>query len=302
VLKLVDPDTGVRTTRSIIVENKDIYKTNAEIPVGYKDSIILDQNDGAVIIESNDYNNVTGGTTENWQIEGMQVLMSNMDVTNPDAINLNPTAGEPLYQQFELNENGSEPLKITDIGFQTTNNAPQSADLNFSFTLSDTDGDVTSLQDLNVIIQSGGTVVNGSGAFSGGTGNDILVGSSGNDTLTGGMGDDTLIGGAGTDTFDFNSAGEGIDRIKDFDPTTEVLDLSGIFSGPEDLSTLMSNGNIQLQQVDADGDNVADDVKILVDLDGTGSGPSNVLPTVTLVTVLNTLIGDLDQDPTIKVN
>lgn len=51
----------------------------------------------------------------------------------------------------------------------------------------------------------------------GGAGDDHLSGGRGADHLSGGAGDDSLSGGAGADTFYF-TAGDGVDRLTDFDP------------------------------------------------------------------------------------
>lgn len=76
----------------------------------------------------------------------------------------------------------------------------------------------------------------------GGDGNDFILGGMDNDTLTGGAGDDTLGGGAGEDIFIF-AAGSGNDKISDFSPSEDILDLSGAsagFSGKSDLEAVVS--------------------------------------------------------------
>lgn len=60
----------------------------------------------------------------------------------------------------------------------------------------------------------------------GGGGGDTLVGGAGGDSLFGGGGDDTLTGGAGADLFSFG-AGQGTDRITDFDVTEDILRIAG---------------------------------------------------------------------------
>ncbi|MBE9640236.1 DUF4214 domain-containing protein [Salipiger mangrovisoli] len=78
----------------------------------------------------------------------------------------------------------------------------------------------------------------GSGAdnWQGGAGNDQVAGGAGDDTLRGGAGDDVLIdgpgadrlsGGAGADVFVIGGDGE-LDRILDFEPGVDRLDLSGM--------------------------------------------------------------------------
>ncbi|MFZ5962866.1 CAP domain-containing protein [Thalassococcus sp. BH17M4-6] len=63
----------------------------------------------------------------------------------------------------------------------------------------------------------------------GGEGDDQLFGDAGNDTLNGGLGDDELRGGAGADTFVFNNlTAGGSDRIVDFTPGEDVIELSGL--------------------------------------------------------------------------
>ncbi|TPG35571.1 hypothetical protein EAH89_30520 [Roseomonas nepalensis] len=57
-------------------------------------------------------------------------------------------------------------------------------------------------------------------------GNDKLTGGAGNDTLVGGLGADTLEGGAGADVFRFDSLAEAGDRITDFAPGTDAIEVS----------------------------------------------------------------------------
>ncbi|QNJ02251.1 multicopper oxidase domain-containing protein [Synechococcus sp. PROS-U-1] len=57
-------------------------------------------------------------------------------------------------------------------------------------------------------------------------GNDEIYGGADNDRLIGGLGNNTLEGGPGQDTF---VAGNGFDTIQDFDPTTDVIEVSGDF-------------------------------------------------------------------------
>jgi len=70
----------------------------------------------------------------------------------------------------------------------------------------------------------------------GGAGNDSLFGGAGNDTLRGGTGTDLLNGGPGTDDFVFATAaeagrGRSRDRITDFQPGFDHVDLSGFLPG-----------------------------------------------------------------------
>lgn len=73
----------------------------------------------------------------------------------------------------------------------------------------------------------------GKDTLSGGNGNEHLNGGDGDDYIAGGSGSDTIITGAGRDTVPFTAADirEGsIDRVVEFDPNTDKLDLSGMRS------------------------------------------------------------------------
>ncbi len=67
----------------------------------------------------------------------------------------------------------------------------------------------------------------GNDTLTGGGGNDSLTGGAGNDTLIGGVGNDTLTGGTGADRFRFLLTTEGNDRVIDFDPANDRLEVSG---------------------------------------------------------------------------
>ncbi len=86
----------------------------------------------------------------------------------------------------------------------------------------------------------------GSDRIDGGAGDDTLHGGAGNDLIAGGAGTDRLVGGAGRDTFVFKQvsdsrAGDGIDRIMDFQIGQDLIDLSHFgantaVSGQQDLT------------------------------------------------------------------
>jgi Ca2+-binding RTX toxin-like protein len=67
----------------------------------------------------------------------------------------------------------------------------------------------------------------GNDTLIGGAGNNRLVGSGGNDRLSGGAGTDTLTGGAGADAFVVNGPADGVDRITDFTPGTDFMEILG---------------------------------------------------------------------------
>ena len=73
----------------------------------------------------------------------------------------------------------------------------------------------------------------GDDRLNGGDGIDYLHGGDGNDYLTGGSGSDTIVTGAGKDTVAFSASDirdGSIDRITDFNPYMDKLDLSGMRS------------------------------------------------------------------------
>ncbi|WP_267868487.1 hypothetical protein [Nostoc sp. CHAB 5836] len=69
------------------------------------------------------------------------------------------------------------------------------------------------------------TGTSGSDRIYGYGGNDTLKGGSGNDVLVGDIGDDILTGGPGRDAFLMYYSGGGIDRITDFSPQDDRVDM-----------------------------------------------------------------------------
>ncbi|MFZ6046670.1 retention module-containing protein [Pseudomonas sp. CR3202] len=219
LLKLIDPDDNSITTRAIVVDSEDIYKSSESNPYGIT---FADGSDGVVIIESNDFN----ASGENYLIYGAQLLTSTEAVTG-FGINLNRNVGSlgasslaaAALLAFDANPGAGAPttdndvIKIVDIGLVTTQSNTQNANLDFSFSLVDADGDVTSPHVLEVAI------VNGS-SFTGSAADEVIQGTSGNDLIDGLGGMDTAsyrhassgvtvsletlaaqnTGGAGTDT------------------------------------------------------------------------------------------------------
>jgi Ca2+-binding RTX toxin-like protein len=157
----------------------------------------------------------------------------------------------------------------------------------------------------------------GNDFLDGGTGNDILFGGAGNDTLIGGEGDDTLFGDGGFDILDggqgadamrgslglsgdvsfvYHAAdlGAGVDTITGFDdlfPGLDTINLSDIFTGPENFATLVANGFLILDSSANVGGGGANDTVISIDLDGAGV----VNSPVALVTVLDTTLNITDD-------
>ncbi len=180
-------DDGQTRYLALVVDTGDVY-TNANPPSGF--TIPLDQNDGAIIIQNNDYAGFLGAG--DWQIEGAQVLPTS-GLVSGTAVNFNglttfddpinngaSTATEAFGPQAE-----QETIKISDIGLITSTTTTQSADLQFGVTNTDADGDTTGSQTLDVQIT--GTTMNGT-AFA-----DVLQSSAGNDTMTGNGGNDLFV-------------------------------------------------------------------------------------------------------------
>jgi large repetitive protein len=150
ILKLWNPTTGEYTTRAIMVQNTDIQKGPGSGP-GVFSGITLDNNDGLIVIEANDYN-LAG---ENFVIVGAQVAGSDEGIAGL-AFNFNNATGAgggstaaPL-QAFST-DTGDGPMKISDIGFVVQTSTAQPAQLTFGVTVQDRDGD-TATQTLTVNI------------------------------------------------------------------------------------------------------------------------------------------------------
>jgi RNA 3'-terminal phosphate cyclase len=109
----------------------------------------------------------------------------------------------------------------------------------------------------------------------GGADRDKLLGGTGNDVLTGGMGDDILTGGSGRDTFTFNSLNEGVDTIRDFSPTEDLIDLRSIFKQLPAGSSAFARYR-QFIKLETSGS----DVKVNVIADGTEKGTATTLAVV----------------------
>jgi len=112
----------------------------------------------------------------------------------------------------------------------------------------------------------------------GGAGRDTLVGTAGDDRLTGGAGADVLTGGAGADTFVYQSMRDAGDRITDFSPGTDRIDLSALLASMGYTgSNAIGDGVVKLL-------NTAAGLSVLIDTDG-NAGPATGRPLLTLTGV-----------------
>jgi hypothetical protein len=142
-------DTSI--TRAVYAANADIFKAG-QVPAPYNTEFTLDNNDGLLIIERNDYN----AAGEDYVLQGVQIMQSGNGITG-QAINLtgatganggsNATGGLVAFDAVD-----NDVLKIVDIGFTSTVSETPDADLDFSFKLADADGDTTVTQHILVDI------------------------------------------------------------------------------------------------------------------------------------------------------
>ncbi|MEK1908239.1 MAG: VWA domain-containing protein, partial [Pseudomonas sp.] len=262
VLKLIG-DGGVKTTRALVISNSDIATAGssaATLAALLAYGITLDQNDGAIVIEHNDFN----GAGENWQIYGAQILTSVEDITTSAALNFNSTIGDSGGSSNTTsfnNQTDNDVVKVSDIGLITTETNTLDTELNFQVGVKDADNDATSSTNLHVTIEAGTTFTGTASAdvIQGSTGNDTLSGLAGDDVLIGGKGNDLLIGGADNDTFLWKAGDTGTDTVQGFvhnfngNAQGDRLDLSELLSGEHaqagDLGNLLSYIDISTANV-----------------------------------------------------
>jgi hypothetical protein len=149
VLSLIDRDTLVETTRALIVGSDDILKIGNSVTPEYR--IVLDNNDGAIIIESNDYN----APGESYLITGAQVLVS-VEGISGEGIEFNSLIGQAgastTTRAFGADETDSDVIKISDIGVMTQSSATLSAELQIDLAVIDTDFDASRTQAIDISI------------------------------------------------------------------------------------------------------------------------------------------------------
>lgn len=86
----------------------------------------------------------------------------------------------------------------------------------------------------------------------GGEGRDQLIGGSGNDQLIGGEGSDRLTGNGGRDRFIYQAVSDQVDRITDFNPALDLLDLSSLFTASRYTSLTPLESYVRLSQAGSD--------------------------------------------------
>jgi uncharacterized protein len=110
-------------------------------------------------------------------------------------------------------------------------------------------------------------------------GRDTLVGTAGDDRITGGAGSDVLTGGSGADTFVYTHTRDALDRITDFVPGTDRIDLSALLGSIQYAGTNpIADGVVRLVDTPAG-------LSLQIDTDGqAGAGVARPLVTLTGVT------------------
>ncbi|ABE42269.1 retention module-containing protein [Polaromonas sp. JS666] len=265
ILKLVDAsDPTITTTRAIVIDYADIYLSSESNPYGIT---FVDDSDGVVIIESNDYN--SGGS--NWVINGVQLLVSTETVTG-SGIDLNRATGDAGGSSgtdvFGSDTVDNDVIKISDIGIISTTSDTQDASLDFSFTLVDADGDNTASQTLSVTIE-------GSSTFEGTASAESITGDGSANVLIGGAGNDILEGGGGADVFKWSLTDQGTvgtpaaDVVTDFaaGDTLNLLDLLPGAPGTDltqYLDVTQEAGGIMIHVTDGTGAASTNDVQTIL--------------------------------------
>ncbi|TPJ36041.1 DUF5801 repeats-in-toxin domain-containing protein [Mesorhizobium sp. B2-6-5] len=153
ILQLVSStDSSMHTSKAVYISNADIYKTG-QVPAAYAADFPLDNNDGLVIIEKNDYN----AAGENWVIQGAQIMQSGNGITGDNtAIDLQRAIGsgggssQTTLVNWDATDN--DVLKIVDLGFTSTQTTTPDAHLDFGVQIADADGDTTTVQHILVDI------------------------------------------------------------------------------------------------------------------------------------------------------
>ena len=139
ILKLFDTVTHQYTTQALMVQNGDIITSNATLTGTAYAGIHLDNNDGLIVIEANDYQQGNA----NLVIVGAQIAGSDAGISGT-ALNFNGALGalgDSSGSQAFSTDVSDQPFKIQNIGFVTATSTNQTANLTFNVTIQDGDGD-----------------------------------------------------------------------------------------------------------------------------------------------------------------
>ncbi|EGR0726451.1 Ig-like domain-containing protein, partial [Vibrio cholerae] len=127
------------------------------------------------------------------------------------------------------------------------------------------------IKDNHELFNVAGDSRGGNDILNGGEGNDILYGQGGNDILIGGLGDDILTGGSGEDLFKWvdGDLDGSTDRITDFKIGEDKIDLSDLFSDPNNtLDELLKSETIKITENSEIVINNGHDNQLTIQLDG----------------------------------
>ncbi|WP_337220976.1 VWA domain-containing protein, partial [Vibrio cholerae] len=127
------------------------------------------------------------------------------------------------------------------------------------------------IKDNHELFNVAGDSRGGNDILNGGEGNDILYGQGGNDILIGGLGNDILTGGSGEDLFKWvdGDLDGSTDRITDFKIGEDKIDLSDLFSDPNNtLDELLKSETIKITENSEIVINNGHDNQLTIQLDG----------------------------------
>jgi Ca2+-binding RTX toxin-like protein len=121
----------------------------------------------------------------------------------------------------------------------------------------------------------------GNDTLRGSIGNDSLNGGSDNDVLVGGPGLDTLTGGGGSDAFSFESWGQGLDTITDFNVIDDTIRVAAnVFAGGLTVGTFLNSAQLVIGSVATSASQRfiynSSNGALSFDADGNGSGTARL--------------------------